>query len=686
MSAIGIALVLAPACMSAGLSERRPMDRLKRGAALMRAERPAEAETVLDSLTENDAEYPAAQTLLGYISLRRSALDSAENAFRKVLAVDPDSASAHFGLGTVLSRRGLLEAAAGQFEQVFDDDSLGVKARSQWIQIRFWMGKDKEAYEEALKLSREFPDVADYQSLTGFLSHIRGDSDGARRAFERAVELDPGRLSDYYSLISLCRARKDWQGALGWIRRAIALDPDQPLAYDDLAEICDKLGLTREAEAARLEARRVADGEMLYARSVKARIEGRPGESEDLLRRCLQSNPRLVKAWTDLGELLRGKNRLEEAGRSYERALKIDPTYHLALLGMAAVLESRREGAPVGAKGETSPQPVTTASGTSAAVPADGAAEAMIAQAVKEMPDNADLLTFLGRAQDAGGNAKAALESYSEALRIDPLQVEAVMGRAGHFLRAGEKVRAIDEYRRATDLEPANIEAWKGLVQAQREAGDLPGGQSSCRQCLARNPQDPDCLELLAYLKMDGADYRSAADLFETVLRGGRASKDLLDSQGFARMKLGETAEAIDLFESSVKRYGPDAWDYFNLGYLYQAQGDLPPAIANYRRAREFSPKDPEVHQNLAFALYLSGDYRSALESFKIALRLKPDWGLAHFNLALTYWHLGQYGLALSHARVAEQKGLPGAARVVQVLSSNLSLGMPRIVTVYRKK
>jgi len=681
--AILILVTLASAGLGADWRAQKPADRLRTGAALQRAERFADAEAVLGTLQEKDAEYGQAQTLLGYMYLRRSSLDPASKAFRKALAVDPGNTAARFGLGLELSRRALLKDAAEQFEQVFSDLSLGARARSQWIQISFWMGKDQEAYDEARKLSLEFPTVAEYQSLTGFLSHIRGDAEGARRAFERALELDPGRVSDYFSLVSLCRARKDWQGALSWIRKAIALDPDQPLMYNELAGICDKLGLAGEADAARLESRRLTEGEILYAKSAKARAEGRPGEAEDLLRRCLEANPRSSKAWTDLGEASRKKNRLDEARRSFERALQIEPSNQLALLGLAAVLAER----PAGAQSGDGPTPgLKGASVDAAGRPGSEAVESLLLRAVRDYPDNADLLAYLGREQDARGNSAAAQQSFAEALRIDPLQVQATLGRAGHLLRTGETRRAIEEYRRAADLEPANMEAWRGLVLAQRESGEKKGAEASCRRCLDGNPQDPDCLELLAYLKMDVADYRAAAELFETLLRDGKATKELLDSQGFARMKLGETREAIGLYESSLKRYGPDAWVYFNLGYLYQAQGDIPSAIAKYRRARELSPRDPEINHNLAFALYLAKDYAAALEPFRTALRLKPGWGLAHFNLALTYWHLRQYAPALAHARIAEQKGLPGAERVVRALSSNLSLGMPRSVSVYRKK
>ncbi len=669
--------------ISSGLIAQQPGDRLRGGAALMRAERPAEAETVLKTIGERDADYAAAQTLLGYIHMRRSALDQAEQAFRKVLTIDSGSAPARFGLGMTLSRKGLLQDAASQFENLFEDASFGGRSRSQWIQTLFWMGKEEEAYAEARRLSTQFPSIAEYHGLLGFLSQVKGDADAARRAFGRAVELDPTRLTDYYGLISICRMQKDWQGAIHWTFKALALDPHQPLLYEELAGIYARLGMSREAEQAAEEALRTRAAEMLYAKAAKARVEGRTGESEKLLRECLQANPRLSKAWIDLGEIARRQNHPEEALKNFRRALEIDPSNPMARLGAAAVLQERAE------KSESQTPAVAGGAAGNAmpAEPEDGRdALSILLRAVRDYPDNPDLLAGLGRVQESRENPVAALESYSAALRIDPLDVGAILGKARQLLKSGEVRQAISEFRRAAELEPSNLQTWRGLVQAYRQAKDSRGAEAACRQCLERNPGDSDCLELLAYLNLEGADYHAAASLFDTILRNGRASKDLLDSLGFAYLRLGERQEAVDMLESSLKRYGPDPWIYSNLGYLYQGMGKIQAAIANYRRARDLSPRDPEINHNLGFALYLAKDYASALKPFKVAVRIRPDWGLAHFNLAMTYWNLRQYPMALTHARIAEEHGSPGASRVVQTLSASLSLGMPRVVTVYGPK
>jgi superkiller protein 3 len=591
----------------------------------------------------------------------------------------------------VLSRRGSHQDAADLYERVFDDPGVGVRARSYWVQNLFWAGRDDEALAAARKYSSSFPLIPEYQSLLGFLLRVRGETTAARRAYERALELDPARLSDYYSLASICRIQKDPSAALFYLLRAARLEQNDPLLLEDMASVYAELGLTQKAAEAREEARRTLNAELLYTQSVHARTEGRRDDAEKLLRQCVNANPGLSKAWTDLGELLMESRRPDEALQCFQRALEGDPANRLARLGTGAVIEAQSVAVRPGESQRVSGNDdrISTESGVATALSErerDEEAAAILQQVVRDYPDDADLLAHLGQLREAGGRTEDANQAYSEALRIDPLQVQALLGRARGLLAAGDLCRAIGEFRRAADLEPSDAQTWLGLAHAYREAKDLPSAESACLQCLKRNPGDLDCRELMAYLKLDAGNYPEAEEQLQATLRKGRDSKDVLDNLAFARMKLGRYREAIDVFETSLKRYGADGWISYNLGYLYQGVGNLPSAVSSYRRARQLSPQDPDTNHNLGFALYLSKDYTSALEPLLAAVRLRPDWGLAHFNLAMDYWNLRQYGRALTHARIAQEKGFRGAAGVVQALTANLSIGPPRTVTILRRK
>ncbi len=655
----------------------------RKGNALIQALRYSEAEEVFKSITSGAAQYPAAQTLLGFLSLRQADLTKAEDAFEHVLQSQPDNAAAHFGLGLAFAQRGLPEDAAREYRQAFDDPWLGEKARVQWIQSLFGAGKEEEAFSETRNLVLRLPGAAAYQNLLGFFLQLRGRPKDAELAYERAVSLDPANLSSYLSLISICRVQKNWEGALQWIRKALVLDASQPLLYEELAKACEELGRLDEAKAAHVEGQRKLNAELLHIRATQARLAGRSGEAERALRECLKNNPRLAKAWVDLGEIFLRDQRLKESRQAYLKAIEIDPSNRPARLGLAAVLEAEQESAGSDSEGNAG---AAQRGEDQAADDKSREMERIIKSLIREVPDNPDLLAYLGHMKESAGQSREALGAYSEALRVDPTHVAALEGKARYALAAGDRDQAISLFRRAVELEPSNAEAWRGLIQAQMKGKRAAEAENSCNDCLARNPGNFDCREMLAQLKLDSSDYKEAARQYQTVLRDGKASKDILDNLAFSLMQLGDTGQAVGLFQSSLKRYGPDAWVYASLGHLHRVRGEYQAAIADYRHARQLSPRDPEISHNLGFCLYLAKNYSAAVEPYESALRLRPDWGLAHFNLAMDYWNLKQYALALAHARAADERGVPGAHGVVETLSTHLAPSLPHSSSVYRPK
>jgi tetratricopeptide (TPR) repeat protein len=451
-------------------------DVLKRGAVLARAYLSAEAEALYVSIGTEDVNYSISQSMLGYVLMRRSALRDAEKAFRNALAADPGNPVARFGLGIALSRGGSHREAAVQFEQVFGDPDLGVKARTFWVQEVFWVGREGEALDAARRFSADFPLIPDYQSLIGFLSQVSGDTKRARSAFERAIELDPGRLSDYRGIVSICRSQKDPAAALLYLRRAARLEPNDPLLYEDMAAVYAELGLTRKAEEAREEARRTLDAELLYTQAVRARIEGRRSDAEKLLRECTEANPRLSKAWTDLGEILREAGRRDEALPEFRRALETDPESRLARLGLAAVLVEQA------AESETR-QRTTAYMQLGAGDYRD--AEVGIQALLSSGAESKELLDNLGFARMKMGKTREAIATFESSLK---------------------------KY---------GIDGWvcSNLGFLYQGVGDIPSAISNYRRALQLSPNDPEINHNLGFALYLSKDYKSALEPLRTAVR-----------------------------------------------------------------------------------------------------------------------------------------------------------------------
>ncbi len=657
---------------------QKPEELLKKGTALIHASRPFEAEETLVRIGAADPGYSFAQTLLGFLLLNRAAVGAAEECFNRALAGQPGNAQARLGSGIALVRKGLLEPAAQEFSKILDDPDYGIQARVQHIQCLYWMGREDQAASEAQSQAEEYPAYADYQALVGFFHQIRGQTREALQAYRKALDLQPYRISNYLNLVSIYRSMEDWKSSLYLLEKVRELDPNNPLIYSELELVYEKLGRAEEAESARREARHVLDAEVLYTRATNARVAGRAAEAQRLLRECVQTNPRMSKAWTDLGEMMRQGRRYDDAAGFFQRAIEADPSNRLAHLGMAASLQSKGEDRQ-GAVGRE--QLLDT--------PPDWRllrAQAALSRAAANSPNDPDLLSSLGYLYESLGRDREALELFNDALKLNPLQIDALLGRGRALLKQGDTAGATSAFRNVTELDPSKEQAWYDLVDAYRKSKNIPGALSAARSCLSLLQGDLHCREQMAHLLMDSADYGGAAKQFRILADRRADSKDILDGLGFALMKMGERDEAIRVFKTSLARHGRDGWVYSNLGFLHQARGDLRPAIADYRLAHQMLPDDAEIEHALGYALYLGRDFAAAAASLKSAVRKRPDWGLAHFNLAMTYWNLHQCALALEHAKVAQEKGVPQAESVVRTLSANLSSSPPRILDVFRSK
>lgn len=671
-------LVLVGALLRAAPGLPAQGDGLKRALALIGYERPREAESALRAIGRDDADFAAARTLIGFLALRRGAPPEAERAFREALELCPDCAAAQFGLGVALIRSGAAQEAALFLERAARDPALAERSRLEWLRSLFIAGREEECYQRAREFTALYPLVPGYRSFLGFLYQTRGKTEEALGEYRRAVELDPKRLADYFSLISLHRLRREWPAALEWTRRALALDGDHPLLYRELAEAYTHLGEARQAEEARTEAERCYEAEIRYAQALRAARAGREAQAELELRAALAANPRLSKARSELGELLRRAGRWREAYDAFLAALETDPENAGAHLGMAAVLRAQGRHAEAlevyrralrwGVAG------ADVLAGMAGAYGARGqmqeAAETML-QALREFPDEPGFLSYLGYLQGSAGRKADALESYARALRLDAAQTIALLGQAGDLLGRGEIGPALAYFAAVAGSNPHEIQAWQGLIEGRRRSGDIAGAETAARACLEANPGETSCGEQLASLVLEQSRYGEAAALYQTLLRSGRSSKSILDGLAFSLLNQGKLAEAAEIFRSSLRRYGDDAWARSCLGYIARADGDLAAAIAHLRRAVELDAADADTRYDLALALYLAGEFGPAAEAFEAALRLRPGWGRAHYNLAMVYWNLRRYPQALAQARLAERYGIREAARVIAALAKD---------------
>jgi len=104
----------------------------------------------------------------------------------------------------------------------------------------------QRAYERALELD---PGYVPAVINLGNLHHAQGRLDEARGCFERAIELEPTNAKARFNLGNILHDRDEYQVALILFRDAAALDPEFADAHFNLALTCEQLGRVEEAQS-----------------------------------------------------------------------------------------------------------------------------------------------------------------------------------------------------------------------------------------------------------------------------------------------------------------------------------------------------------------------------------------------------------------------------------------------------
>lgn len=172
-------------------------------------------------------------------------------------------------------------------------------------------GLEREAFEVAGRLLKEFPDHTDPIGLMGTLHNHLGNTAKAMRYWQRCLERNPNRPDIYRAMGRLSLSQGNYEEAAADARKAVEINPRLPGARAILAEAM--LGLNRPKEAiAALE-------EEIRGPSAPDQDDWLGGDY------CLAG-----RAYQQLAEH-------EKARENYQKAIRIQPDCTEAYYGLASV-------------------------------------------------------------------------------------------------------------------------------------------------------------------------------------------------------------------------------------------------------------------------------------------------------------------------------------------------------------
>ena len=590
------------------------------------------AREVTQQLLRSAPENPQLLMLAGQVELKFNALAQAEAHFAKAAQLLPKAPGPRLQLARLQLRSGQADKALAVLAPMLEGSNASVESLSLAAQAQLMKGDNAAAdalFSRAAKLKPDDPRVR----MAVALSNVGKGKAAAGLAELRAVAAaDKGTTADM-ALINVLLRTNDLPGALKAVDGLAAKLPGEALPD----QLRGRIALQRKDPAGarkHFEAALAKNADFLPALAGLAALDlsdKQPAAAKARFEAVLQRNPKNTGAMLALAELTaRSGGKPEEVAKWLSSAVAADPS-------------------------EATPHMLLTDHllATNQAKAAQAAAQAGLVA----LPDNAELLDRLGRAQLIGGEAQQAVTTFSKLAALAPRSAQAQLRLADAQSAANNTAGTAAAVRRAAELSPdlPAVQQAQMVVALQEKRFDQALGVA--RKVQTQRPDDAAGYNMEGEVEARRKNWdAAAAALRKAVARsnpgtapqrlhaalqaGGKATeadamaqdwrKKHPDDQGFV-LYLGDQAmasnklsEAEGYYRQVIERQPANVLALNNLAFVLATQ-KKPGAVALAEQALQRAPKSGAVMDTLALALAAENQLPRALDMQKQAVAAVPD-------------------------------------------------------------
>jgi tetratricopeptide (TPR) repeat protein len=435
--------------------------------------------------------------------------------------------------------------------------------------------------------------------------------------------------------------------------------------------------------------------------------KGEAKKAADHVRILIQQKPDSPEAHNVLGSILRQQGELPAAEEEYKAALKCDPAFAPAALGLGQTLIDQKRYTAAKAYLQdalrASPAPETQAqlmtllavayAQNGEADQAIGTLEGMIKNHPNDAEAHFNLATVYARQGPALGYQKA-IANFRDAVRLDPKYDAARYSLAKVLVQVGQFSDAVSYLEEFTRHQPKDAEgfhllgsAHAGLdqmpkaVEALERARQLKSGDFLIRydlgSALAKTGNTKQAIvELLAAEKLNPAFADTHYQLALQLRKQGDAARSKQEIQLFQKLKSqvneeteagnlnnegnrlleeGKAQEAAEAYRKAVQLDPHNAQWQYNLSLALARLGDQAGQKTALERALEIDPNVAATHNDLGLLCLSEHSLERAEKEFRAALEIDPKFAEAQNNLGVVYSEQGKDSEALALFRQATE-------------------------------
>lgn len=636
------------------------------------------AKDLVQRLLKATPESPQALMLAGAIELQIGTALQAEAYLTKTLQSAPQAKLARRLLVSAYLRSGQLDKAVATLQPLLKDADTDPAISALAGEAFLQSGDIKKAEEYFAKASRQDPKNARNRTALA-LTHVAGGNASGMEELQAIAESESSTMADM-ALISVSLRRGEFDKALKAIDGLEKKQPGKPIAPN-------------------------LRGRTLLA---KKDIAG----ARKAFEQAVSLDPGFIPAIASLAALDVADKNPERARKRFEDVLAKTPNQPQALLALAEL--RAREGGKKEEVIELITKAITSnpTETTPRLLLVDlylRSKEAKLALAAAQsaaaaIPDSAEIIDALGRAQLATGDTNQALSTFNKVVALQPSSPIPFMRLADANMVAKDKNGAAQSLRRALEVKPDYLDAQLGLIRLAIDAKNYSEATAIARSVQKQRPKESIGYQFEGDIAAAQKKFDLAADIFRTGLKQGAfpdvaiklhavlkgsgkggeadklASSWLIDHPKEPSMRMYLAQEALatkdyvnaeKLYLSVVQIQPNNAIAYNNLAWV-TSELKKDGAIAYAEKALAMVPNQPAYMDTLAMLLLDKNDLAKALQWQTKAVGLSPANPLYKLNLARIHVKSGNKDLARKELDELAKLGdkFTGQAQVTELLKS----------------
>lgn len=617
---------------------------LLKGDLLHATGKPGEAAAVYRDILQVNPRHTPARLALAGLAIAENRLADARKEIGAALKDAPNNVQARYLEALVDFREGKTETARDRLAGVLKAAPSFVPALLLGGSIEFTLGNLQTAETHLNKVVKAAPRNPHARRLLAATQLRAGRPDDATRTLE---PLDPEDSSDVGVNVvagEIALAKKEWAKAAAHFEKAAEASPEN-------ATIRTELGIARMAQgddramddllaASNLEGGGRADA-LIILNQLRNKQYDAALASAAALEKKFPASP---VPWNYRGAAYLGKDDPVKARESFERVLKLDPTFFPAAASLARLdLQDKKPAA----------------------------AKARFDSILKADPRHLQAMLALAELARTAGDEKTYLGWLEKAATANPQALQPRIQQSRHWLAKGDSAKAVAAARSAVNARPDNPAALDLLGSAQLAGRDFDNALATYRKLVDLHPGRAE-----AHLKL--------AQVQIAMSQAGEARKSLQESlrlqPGFleAQLLLGNLEARAERHDEALKiarqiqQQHPKAIAGWALeGDIALARKQYPVALAAYERAHTLAPS-PATLIGQYQALAAAGRFDEGVKRLTDWLAARPEDQRTRLFLAETLLGHGRYQAAADHYLLLNQQ-IPGNVVVLNNLASALS-------------